>query len=87
MNVIRLGAAMLAALVFVSAGRSDDQFDLAAIGGSAVSPDNTVLVVSQPAKTELVYIDTVAGKELKRVKVEFQPTELVWGDKVIFAAQ
>jgi hypothetical protein len=87
MNVIRLSAAVLAALVLTHCARADDQFELAAMGGSAVSPDNTILVVSQTTKTELVYFDTVAGKELKRIKVEFQPTELVWGDKVIFAAQ
>src|SRR4051794_37238840 len=87
MNVIPMSAAMLAALVLATCARSDDQFELAAMGGSAVSPDNKTLVVSLTAKAELVYFDTVAGKELKRVKVEFQPTELAWGDKTIFAAQ
>jgi PQQ-like domain len=87
MNVIRMSTAILAALVLANSARSDDQFDLGAMGGSAVSPDNKTLVVSLTAKAELVYIDTLAGKELKRVKVEFQPTELVSGDKVIFAAQ
>jgi hypothetical protein len=88
MKVIRMSAAVLAVLTSASIGSAQDaQLELAAIGGAAVAPDNTILVVSQPVKTELVYFDTVAGKELKRVKVEFQPTELVWGDKVIFAAQ
>ncbi len=87
MNVIRMCAATLTALALANSTWADDQFELAAMGGSAVSPDNTILVVSQTTKTELVYFDTAAGKELKRVKVEFQPTELAWGDKVIFAAQ
>ena len=87
MKVIRTSAALLAVLTCANIGWAQDaQFELAAIGGAAISPDNTTLVVSQTTKTELVYFDTVAGKETKRVKVEFQPTELVWGDKAIFAA-
>jgi hypothetical protein len=57
------------------------------MGGFAVSPDNATLVVSLTAKTELVFYDTLAGKETKRVTVEFQPTQMVWGDKVLFVAQ
>jgi hypothetical protein len=57
------------------------------MGGYAVSPDNSTLVVSLTAKTELVYYDTVAGKETKRVTLEFQPTQMVWGDKVLFVGQ
>jgi len=57
------------------------------MGGYAVSPDNTTLVVSLTAKTQLVFFDTMTGKESKRVTVEFQPTQMVWSDKVIFAAR
>jgi hypothetical protein len=85
--MIRMCAALFVALVLVNNGRAEDQFEFAALGGSTVSPDNTTLVVALTTKAELVYIDTVAGKETKRIKVEFQPTEIAWGDKVIFAAQ
>jgi hypothetical protein len=81
-------AGLFVALVLANTSPAQEaKFELGAMGGSAVSADNSTLVVSLTAKTELVFFDTVAGKEAKRVKVEFQPTELVWGDKVIFAAQ
>jgi hypothetical protein len=79
---------LFVAIIFVNASQGQEaKFDLPAMGGFAVSADGSTLVVSLTAKTELVYYDTVAGKETKRVKVEFQPTELVWSDKVLFAAQ
>ena len=87
----KLGVGWLAlAAVLALAGRgraAEVKFDLPAMGGGAVSPDGTTLVVSLPAKAELVYIDTVAGKEVKRVSVDFKPTQLAWGDKVLFAGQ
>jgi len=87
-NCLRMGLVALVAAVFVSAGYGDEaSFKLPAMGGCAVSPDNATLVVSLTAKTELVFIDTVAGKETKRVTVEFQPTQMVWSDKALFVAQ
>jgi len=83
-----MGTGLFVALAFVAGSQGQEaKFDLPAMGGCAVSADGATLVVSLTAKTELVYYDTVAGKETKRVKVEFQPTQLVWFDKVIFAAQ
>jgi hypothetical protein len=74
--------------VFIGSSRGQEaKFDLPGMGGGAVSPDNSTLVVSLTAKTALVFFDTVVGKETKRVTVEFQPTQLVWSDKFIFAAQ
>src|SRR4051794_40634777 len=81
------GLVAVLATVFVNTSHGEATFDLPAMGGFAVSPDNSTLVVSLTAKTELVYYDTVAGKEKKRVSVEFQPTQMVWGDKVLFVAQ
>ncbi len=84
-----LGWVALAA-VFLLTSRSygeDTKFELPAMGGFAVSSDGGKLIVSLTAKAELVYIDTVAGKEDKRVSVEFQPTQMAWGDKVLFVAQ
>ena len=88
MKVRWMCAVFLAALALANGSRGEDtKFDLPAMGGFAVSADGGTLVVSLTAKTELVYIDTAAGKETKRVSLDFQPTELVWGDKVLFAAQ
>jgi hypothetical protein len=87
-KMLSAGCLALAAVLF-SAGSGygeDAKFDLPAMGGSAVSPDGVALVVSLPAKAELVFYDTVAGKEVKRVSVDFQPTQLAWGNKVLFAA-
>ncbi len=82
---MRVGLVAFAATAFVSRSNGQEAtFNLTAMGGSAVSPDNSTLVVSLTSKAELVYFDTLAGKETKRVTVEFQPTQMVWGDKVIF---
>ncbi len=85
---MRSGWVALVAAVFVSGSYGADvTFELPAMGGCAVSPDNATLVVSLTAQTELVFYDTLAGKETRRVKVEFQPTQMAWGDKVLFVAQ
>jgi hypothetical protein len=88
-NKFGLGWIALAAVLLL-AGRSfgeDTTINLPAMGGFAASSDGGTLVVSLTAKAELVYIDTVAGKEDKRISVEFQPTQMAWGDKVLFVAQ
>src|SRR2546430_960384 len=83
---VGLVAVVAAVLVNGSSGQGVT-FTLPGMGGFAVSPDNSTLVVSLTAKTELVFFDTVAGKGTKRVSVEFQPTEIAWGDKVLFVAR
>jgi hypothetical protein len=86
MKCVNIG--LLSAMLSVASSRAQEpQFDLPAMGGFAVSNDNSTLVVSLTAKTSLVYFDTKAGKEAKRVTVEFQPTQLAWDGKFIFAAQ
>jgi hypothetical protein len=83
-----LGLVAVVATLSVSSSRAQEaSFELGAMRGFAVSPDNATLVVSLTAKTELVFFDTVAGKESKRVTVEFQPPQMVWGDKLLFVAQ
>jgi len=85
---LRNGFVALAAAVFASAGHAQEAtFNFSGMGGFAVSPDNATLVVSLTSKTELVFIDTVAGKETRRVQVEFQPTAMAWADKVLFVGQ
>ena len=85
---MKIMAVALVAATFVSRGSGQEPtFNLSGMGGGAVSPDNVTLVVSLTSKAELVYIDTVAGKETKRVTVEFQPTQMAWSGKVLFVAQ
>ena len=43
---------------------------------AVMTPDNKTLIVSIPSKTSLVYIDTLANRELKKVKLKFQPDKL-----------
>jgi hypothetical protein len=88
-NRLGVGWVALAAVLLLanSTYGEDTKLDLPAMGGGTVSPDGVTLVVSLTAKAELVYIDTVAGKEDKRFTLEFQPTQLAWGDKVLFVAQ
>jgi hypothetical protein len=85
---LRVGLVALAAGAFANGSfGQQDKLDLPGMGGFAVSTDGSTLIVSLTAKAELAYVDTGAAKEKKRVKVEFQPTQLAWGDKVLFAAQ
>lgn len=87
-NWMRVGLVVLVVAVFVSGSDGQEaKFNLPGMGGFAVSPDNSTLVVSLTAKTELVFFDTLAGKETKRITVEFQPTQMAWGDKVLFVGQ
>src|SRR5438270_4127743 len=84
----RLGLVAVVTALCLNVSQADEvKFNLPAMGGYAVSPDNSTLVVSLTAKAELAFFDTMAGKENKRVTVEFQPTQIVWGDKVLFVAQ
>ncbi len=87
-NWMRVSLVALVAVAFAGTGHGQENtFKLPALGGGAVSPDNSTLVVSLTAKAELVFFDTVAGKETKRVSVEFQPTQVAWSDKVLFVGQ
>src|ERR1051325_6475084 len=87
-NWMKVMAVALVATTFVSRGDGQEPtFNLAGIGGGAASPDNVTLVVSLTSKADLVYIDTVAGKETKRVSVDFQPTLVAWSGKVLFVGQ
>ncbi len=88
MRVRFIGLGLCIGVLFTNAGQGQEaKFDLPSMGGFAVSPDNLTLVVSLTAKTELVYFDTQAGKESKRVTVDFQPTQLAWHEKTLYAAQ
>ncbi|MBP3957226.1 hypothetical protein J8F10_18345 [Gemmata sp. G18] len=61
-------------------------FKLPFIKGGVMLADAKTLVVSIPSKATLVYYDTIAEKELKRVELDFKPTFMaVQGDKLFVA--
>jgi hypothetical protein len=87
-NSMSVGLIVVLATMFANNSSGEEpKFDLPVMGGFAVSADNSTLVVALTAKTELLFIDTLTSKEAKRLKVEFQPAQMAWGDKVLFVAQ
>jgi hypothetical protein len=69
------------ALAQQSGGKGD--FQVPTMGDMVVLPDAKTLVVSVPSAGQLLYYDTVAKKELKKVETEFQPTAMaVQGTKL-----
>lgn len=58
---------------------------LPSLGGFALSPDGETLIVSSPKTAEIIYIDTSEDKEIKRVKVDFQPTALALRGPSLYA--
>jgi hypothetical protein len=58
---------------------------LPAPGGWVLSPDGETLIVSSPKTAEIIYIDTSKEKEVKRVKVNFQPAALALRGTSLYA--
>ena len=58
---------------------------LPAPGGWLLSPDGETLIVSSPKTAEIIYIDTSKEKEIKRVKVNFQPAALALRGSSLYA--
>ncbi len=54
-------------------------------GGWVLGPDGETLIVSSPKTAEIIYIDTSAEKEIKRVKVKFQPAALALRGSALYA--
>jgi predicted Zn finger-like uncharacterized protein len=54
--------------------------------GAVLLPDNATLVVAIAETANLIYFDTIAEREVKRVEVDFQPGELIVQGDTIFAA-
>ena len=50
-----------------------------------LSPDGETLIVSSPKTAEIIYIDTSQDKEVKRVKVNFQPAALALRGPSLYA--
>jgi hypothetical protein len=61
-------------------------FDVKLPGGWALTPDNVTLIVSQPDQAQLVYIDTVADKLIKKVDMDFKPGALAMQGDTLWAA-
>jgi hypothetical protein len=82
---------LLALLATTAAAADADDTDVArfklpSVGGWVMTGDNETLIVSVPTKNQLVYFDTVADKEVRRVEVAFAPTSLALQGKTLFAA-
>jgi DNA-directed RNA polymerase subunit RPC12/RpoP len=61
---------------------------LPGIGGWLLAPDGITLIVALPAQAKLIYIDTLAHKELKRVAISFKPDRLaVQGKHLVVSVQ
>ena len=58
---------------------------LPAPGGWVLSPDGETLIISSPKTAEIIYIDTTKEKEVKRVKVKFQPAALALRSSSLYA--
>ena len=75
---LALGALLGVLTASVAAAQAPGEVSvrLPSVGGWVLMPDNVTLIVSVPSAGELVYFDTTADKEAKRVDVEFKPAAL-----------
>jgi DNA-binding beta-propeller fold protein YncE len=87
---------IFAGALLLAAGRAESQekggkaatLNFPRIEGAVMTPDGKTLIVSLPTEGTLVYIDTLAGKEQKKVEVDFQPSALaIQGDRLFAATQ
>jgi hypothetical protein len=69
-----------------ASARADTTFTFAPVGGITMAADQQTMIVAVPSWGKLVYIDTLAEKELKQVEVDFQPTLLAVQGNKLFAA-
>ncbi len=82
--------ALLAAPVLAQADAkldetSSSKLSLPAPGGWVLSADGETLIISSPKTAEIIYIDTSKEKEVKRVKVKFQPAALALRGSSLYA--
>lgn len=54
--------------------------------GAVLLRDNVTLVVAEADTAHLIYFDTLLGREIKRIEMDFQPAELVVQGDTIYAA-
>jgi hypothetical protein len=79
-------AALALALTVMGQARGQTSFKVPGIGGAAILADDQTLVVSATSEGTLIFFDTLADKETKRVEVDFQPTALAVQGDALFAA-
>jgi hypothetical protein len=84
--VVMLMSLMLGCPAVGHAGDVNVELALPRIGGWVMLSDGVTLIVALPDDLKLAYIDTVAGKELKRVKLPFKPDRLAAQGKRLFAS-
>ena len=77
-------AAVAVVLAAVGRAPAEASFKVPPIAAGVMLPDGQTLVVSVPTQGTLIYFDTTADKEMKRVEVEFQPTLLAAQGKNLF---
>lgn len=56
-------------------------------GGWVMTSDNVTLILSIPARAELMYFDTMADKESNRVSLDFKPKDMALCGKHLIVAQ
>jgi hypothetical protein len=75
-------------LVLTGTAQAQATFEVPTITSGIVLPDNKTFVVSVASKATLIYYDTVADKEARRVELDFKPSFLAaQGDKLFVAAK
>lgn len=71
--------------VVAAAAHAQATFSYDLVGGVVSAADNKTVIVSVPAQGKLHFIDTIAGKEIKTVDLDFQPAALAVQGKHLFA--
>jgi hypothetical protein len=84
--LLALSAAPALAQVDVKLDETNSKtLPLPAPGGWVLSSDGETLIVSSPKTAEIIYINTSEEKEVKRVKVKFQPAALALRGSSLYA--
>ncbi|MCE9567695.1 MAG: hypothetical protein K8U57_37315 [Planctomycetes bacterium] len=81
--LVGLGLADAPAVLGQATGGKGD-FQVPTMGDMVVLPDGKTLVVSVPSAGQLLFYDTVAKKELKKVDVDFQPVAMALQGSKLF---
>ncbi len=61
-------------------------FEFDKVAGWLLTPDSVTLVVAIPSKAQLIFVDTVAGKESRRLELDFKPGAIALQGDLIYAA-
>lgn len=87
-RVVPLLVALAGILTTAGPANGQASFKLPYIRDGVLLSDNKTFVVSIPSTATLVYFDTMADKELKRVELDFKPTYMaVQGQKLFVATE